>query len=222
MEKLKKIIQPGDVVNIDGSFNWYEFWLAIAYWAIRRAQKKLFGEKSRWVDTHTMLYLGAKKLFSVELPKCIYDTIDSVRGKKVTVWRYTKKELGKDDIKIMQKGAKKLVGTTYDVGQLLNIAVNQILGYPYDEKVKWFDMGAKRKVCSVGVAYIYQYWRQKTGKKVQRLFSELNSLYWEKWFVRDFYIDGGRWNVENTYPANFANTEMFNNEFRCIYSGIPR
>jgi len=159
------------------------------------------------------------KTFSVEPPKALYIPTEEYALDDITIYRYKNKELDENDIERILLATLPILLTDYDYGQLMNILVNQTLGYPYDEKVKWFDLGSKRKVCSVGVAVVYQKWR-KDIEQIQefpRLFSKLNKKRWDKEFIKKFEKDGSRWNVENTYPCMFGLTKThFNNEFELI------
>lgn len=157
------------------------------------------------------------KVFSVEPPVATFVPVEDFVMDEITVYRYTYRPLTDADIELMLLATLSIIGTKYDYGQLLNIAANQLLGYKYEEKIKVFDFGAKRKVCSVGVAVVYQKWRkvlEARGVQIPRLFSQLNANAWSKDFVEEFKKNGHHWNVENTYPAMFGLTHThFNNEF---------
>ena len=159
------------------------------------------------------------KDFSVEPPVATYIPTEEYALDDITVYRPRKRILSESDIKKMLHATLPIIDTKYDYGQLVNILVNQILGYPYDEKVKWFDLGSKRKVCSVGVAVVYQKLRkvlESEGIIIERLFSKLNKANWKDDFIKEFN-ELGRWNVENTYPAMFGITDThFDNEFELI------
>lgn len=240
---IEKYSKEGDIINIDGcSSNPAS---EIAYWSIRKAQKELFGKQNKWRDTHTMVkfnnssivkYISTNekvkkilgnnekpwhKTFSVEPPKTTLITTESFAMDKISIYRYTKKQITQDDIKILLEATIPILLTKYDVGQLIDIAINQILGYPYDEKIYWFDFGTKYKVCSVGAGAIYQKWRkilEAKGTIIPRLFSKLNPNRWSQDFIQKFKDNGGRWNIENYYPALFSNSDMFDNEFKLIVS----
>lgn len=239
---IEKFSKEGDVINIDGHTK--NIFYTIGYWGIRKAQKELYGPNSRWQDTHTMMKFNNstiskilknnekvqtilennkkpwKKVFSVEPPKATFITTEEFALEHITVYRYTKKKFYSEDIKILLEATIPILLTQYDFGQLINIAVNQILGYPYDEKVLWFDFGCKMKVCSVGVGAIIQKWRKTLEAQEKpvppRLFSKLNSHYWSKEFIEEFTKNGSRWNIENYYPAIFANSQYYDNEFKLI------
>jgi hypothetical protein len=101
----------------------------------------------------------------------------------------------------MFKAANKLIGKIYDIGQLLDIAINHILGYTVRRKYKIFDFGKRCKICSVGVRSIYefllQYIQKNENKNLQKLFTCGNKS-----------VD-----VEITTPAHFANSVRYENEF---------
>lgn len=216
---IRELIKPGDIVNVSGAPSWYDIPLHIAYWGIRTAQKGLFGKSSAWRDTHTMIYF-ADGTFSVEPPKATYVPIEDYAMKDISFYRYTKKDIYKADIEILRKGADQIIGTSYDIGQLLDIAIGQVCGYPVEDKINIFDTGKKNVVCSVGAAAVYTYWRhelEKIGIKLPRLFSKLNDKAWDKDFIRYYHKCGNKWSVERTYPANFANCKThFDDEFELV------
>jgi hypothetical protein len=247
---IHEYAKEGDVINLDPVKP--DLIIAIGAWGIRTAQRELFGEMSNWKDDHSMIYfrnrtilnaigknekvkkiLGTnrppfREVFSVEPPKATFISHDAYAGDNISVYRYTIRPLTAKDIRIMLHAALPILLTKYDYGQLLNIAVNQMLGYPFERKTSLFDFSRRRMVCSVGVAAVYQKWRkilEATGEKVPpRLFSRLNPAKWSKEFRRKFEQNGSRWHVENTYPAHFANTDFFNNEFRLVLRierGVP-
>jgi hypothetical protein len=119
----------------------------------------------------------------------------------------------------MSNATLPMLGTKYDYGQLLNIAMNVLLGYEFEEKTKVFDFGAKRKVCSVGIAAIFQKWRkalETQGTIVPRLFGKLNEGAWDKDFINRFK-QKNRWDIENTFPAQFGLSQShFGGEFKLV------
>jgi hypothetical protein len=241
---IRSTAREGDVINLDPAHP--SFIDGIGAAGIRFAQKKLFGEASNWRDSHSMIYfknatikecigrhkkveeilgkneLPFKEVFSVAPPKASFIPIEEFALDTVSVYRYAIRPLTPADIKIMLESTIDLLLTPYNYGMLLDIAIGEMHGYPFEQKTKIFDFGKKKKVCSVGVASVYQKWRkilkkQDPAEVLPRLFSKLNP---EKWpdskIVKEFRKDGHGWNVESTYPAQFANTDFFNNEFGLV------
>ncbi len=198
--KIKPYMQTHSMIKFSNS--------SVRKYIINELKVRKILEKDRWA-----------KVFSVETPIATLKDSKSFIFEDICVYRYTKKRLDENDIKILLKATVPLLGTKYDYGQLLNIATNQMLGYSFDEKTKVFDMGGKRKVCSVGVAAVFQIWRkelEKQGIKIPRLFSKLNRNNWDPKFLKKF-DEVGRWNVENTYPAMYALTKKYyNSEFELV------
>ncbi len=236
IENAVKIIEhtakDGDVINVVGHAKFWDIPMKIGFAAIKKAQYELFEEPEKYGDycpnddSHSMMFFRKKLLekssyknvttFSVEPPKAKFIPTEKYAMKDITIWRYTKKKFSKSDVEILLKAAEHIIGTKYDFGQLLDIAINQILGYPFDDKIKWFDFGNKQKVCSVGVATIFEKFRNET-KSIDRLFSKLNFRKWSGSMIKKFYSNGGRWDIEQTYPANFSNSAThFNTEFKLV------
>lgn len=117
----------------------------------------------------------------------------------------------------MRTAAMQMLGEFYDVGQLLDIAINQILGFPHRRKSKWFDFGKKLKVCSVGVRVIYEAILQdllggRPAVGIKFLFPHLNPVMW----TGEEYRRYRGTDVEMTSPAHFANSHYFGHEFERV------
>lgn len=213
---LQKNLKPGDIINTSGKTDFTKPWLILTQACIRQHQKDLFGKASFYHDTHTEMFFGREKIFSVTAPKTKWEILEHVAKQEFSVYRYTKKDLTDNDINIMLDSANKIIGTKYDYGQLLDIAISQILGYPNIIKYKWFDMGRKRMVCSVGCRAIMEDLRHKLEQDGQetipRLFNKLNPMYWTEKELKEF----SRVDVEATSPAHFANSRWFDGEYRHI------
>ena len=216
-ESILKFIKPGDIVNQVGEHRGWEFWLAIVHKAIQSYQKKLFGKNSNWKDTHTMLYLDEYNTFSVELPKATMKPLREYCLSNLSIYRLRLTELTHDYLETLREAAMEMVGEYYDIGQLLDIALNDLLGYDHQRRLKIFDFGREKKVCSVGVRVAFEYlYKSKIKKEDSRpgkwLFYELNSEKFPKEAIEKY--EGT--DVEATSPAHFANSDYFCYEFELI------
>jgi len=220
-EEIMKVIQPGDVINQIGHPRWYEFWLKITYGAIRWHQKRLFGKDSNYYDTHSMLYIDRAHTFSVELPKAVIKPLEDYCLSDMSIYRLRSKNLTPDDIDRMFLTCLKMCGTNYDVGQLLDIAINSILGYVGGlRRLKIFDFGEKKKVCSVGVRVAFEKLNQQLNPQADKkwLFQKLHRDLWLIKKIKSIIdIDNYKGtDVEATSPAHFANTDLFDYEFELV------
>lgn len=208
-----------------GEVKWYKSPLkAIGYWGIWWHQRRFFGKDSSWRDTHTVCYFDFDKIFSYDFPYAHWQNLYGVCGaKEITVYRcrgdlYGKATDGLDeqDLRAMEKAATQMLGEFYDVGQLLDIAINQVLGFPHRRKGKWFDFGKKLKVCSVGVRVIYEAVLQdilgRPAAGIKFLFRNLNPERWTQEQCREYRGT----DVEMTSPAHFANSNFFGHEFKRV------
>lgn len=216
-DSILKVIKPGDVVNQAGDFKWWQFWIAIGSWAIQLHQKKLFGKKANWKDDHTMMFFDRSNTFSVELPKATLKPLEEYCLSNLSIYRLRLRELLSDDVKIMTATARSMVGMDYDIGQLLDIAINQILGYEHQRRLKFFDLGRKKKVCSVGVRVVFEHLYQtkmkgEDSRSGKWLFDELNPKKWTQKKIQKFQGT----DVEATSPAHFANSDYFRYEFELV------
>jgi hypothetical protein len=147
-----------------------------------------------WRDTHSMLYFGPARILSVTYPHTKWETWDRVQQRDFRVWRPTF-PLDSQDVLVMYEAAHKLIGTSYDVGQLLDIALNEILGYGVGFYHRIFDFGGNLMVCSVGVRACFDAARKaKESAGQPPPFDVL------------FTQGGQKLNVERTPPAAYANT----------------
>lgn len=214
---ILKVIKPGDVVNQITSYKPYQILMATGIKAIRKYQRHLFGNEANWKHDHCMLFFDKKFTLSLEPPKTIKKPLEKYCLNDISIYRLQKKTLGKSDIDLMRKGAEELVGTVYDVGQLLDIAINGLLGYEHSFKIKIFDFGKKRKVCSVGVRSVFEYLYQKKNKNTKNeketwLFNTIDPQKWPKNIVKKYQGT----DIDATTPAHFANYDYFDNEFKLI------
>jgi hypothetical protein len=222
LNKILPLIQPGDVINFDSTTEWYNLHIHLAYKAIRCHQRQMFGNLSRWRDVHSMLYLDEDQVFSVEPPRARFAQLEELYEDTITLWRYTKREFSDEDIEVMHAAAAELDGTVYDVGQLLDIAINHIMGYPHAIHYKVFDFSKYCKVCSVGVRVCYEALRKHLEQQgaeppMKRLFS---SFKYDTWLESDIVMNSNTElrgvDVEATSPAHFANSECFDDEFEMV------
>jgi hypothetical protein len=216
-EDILNVIKPGDVVNQVGDIKWWQFWLKIGSWAIQRHQKKLFGKNSNWKDDHTMMFFEEDNTFSVELPRATMKPLQEYCLSNLSIYRLSLKELTPDDVATMRNSARGMVGTDYDIGQLLDIAINDLLGYEHQRRLSIFDFGRKKKVCSVGARVVFEHLYKKKidpegAKERKWLFDKMNPEKWPKKKIRKFRGT----DVEATAPAHFANSDYFQNEFKLI------
>ena len=164
-----------------------------------------------------MMFFNDDNTFSVELPRATMKSLREYCLSNLSIYRFQLKELTSDDINTMRDAANNMLGTDYDIGQLLDIAINAILGYDHQRRLTIFDFGRKKKVCSVGVRVVYEYLYQIKVKNTDSrsgkwLFDELNS---EKWSQKKLQKFRGT-DVEATSPAHFANSDYFRHEFKLI------
>jgi len=218
-EEILKVIRPGDVVNQDNATPWYELWSVVGHWAIRRYQRHLFGKAANWRDTHTMIFFDEWATFSVELPKARIKPLHDYCLSNMSIYRFQLTELTKEHLEIMMEAADQMIGTGYDIGQLLDIGLRGLLGYDQDRPLQLFDWGKKKKVCSVGVRICYEYLYQKAIKPAvpnprpgKWLFYALNPAKWPPDKVAAYHGT----DVEATAPAHFANSDYFQNEFELV------
>ena len=215
--RIQRIIKPGDVVNQITSYKPYQILLATGIKAIRRYQRHLFGKEANWKHDHCMLYFDRKFTLSVEPPKTIQKPLEKYCLNDISIYRLRNMTLSNNHINTLRSGAEELVGTAYDVGQLLDIAINGLLGLEHTLKIKIFDFGKKKTVCSVGVRSVFEYLYQQKIKKSKDsrdewLFNTINPLKWSREIVKRFKGT----DIDATTPAHFANSDYFDNEFKLI------
>ena len=227
-ELLKKHSKDGDVHSYEYTPPFWKTFFLIAVLAIRNFQKRVFFGKyiqfgirlvmkrtKGWKDHHTMQYFkdGTR---SVQNPTARVISVEAYSHYDVSIYRYTPKVLSNKNIKQMNDIWILIIGTNYHKKSIMNIAINQILGYPYKQEFSGLNPD-KEKVCSVGVAAVFQKWRLDNNKVTPRLFRELNKTVWTDKFQKKYAGNKSRWSVENVYPSNFVVTEShFGGEFKLI------
>ncbi|MBN1348382.1 hypothetical protein JXJ21_03170 [candidate division KSB1 bacterium] len=216
-ESILNIIQPGDVITQVGTHRWWQLADLFVHKAIQWYQRKLLGSDANWKDTHTMLYFDKMNTFSVELPRATLKPLQEYCLSNLSIYRLHQVELTTEYIETLRQTALDLVGENYDLGQALDIAINFIMGYDHQRRLKIFDLGRKKKVCSVGVRVAFEHLYQariktKDSPSGKWLFDSLNP---EKWSAKAIDKFDGT-DVEATAPAHFANSNLFSREFELV------
>lgn len=130
------------------------------------------------------VYDNDGKMLSVTHPRVIWEWFqdEKVQRKRPVILRPTFAEFIAGDIKAGREAAEKLIGTKYDVGQLIDIFLNGLMGFPLGEYARVFDAGQLLTVCSGGVGAVYEAMRRAHeahwGAAWPRLF---NGLYVERY-----------------------------------------
>lgn len=228
--------------------------LHIAYSRIKYYSKAIIGTRppaavlsDRWKGTHGVMYLGADNIvkysandrkamaimaadpssscYSCEPPATTIIPLSSFALDDLAVYRQTYRKIEDLDIEILVKEANSYLGTAYDLGQLLDIAISVEKMKPYTEVSRLFSKGEKEKVCSVYLACVKRGYRKKLerlGIPVQREFSDLNNPAWTESFLKKYYNPkrgdmAGKWDVESTFPFMFEVSRIyFQNEYRRV------
>jgi len=213
LEKVKKLIRPGDVINTIGKNVWYKPWTWIPNKGIALYQRWLFGKGSNYKDTHSTMYFGDDKVFSTTYPKAVWENLEQRVDMKFTIYRYSKKEYTDKHIEIMYNVAKDLIGMDYDVGDLFDFMICGLLGYDSVRKVRLFEFSRRKLVCSTSIRTIQEKLRKTLENKedfsFKRLFNLLNPDKWNQKKIKKFV----RTDVEMTTPAHYANSKWFDGEF---------
>jgi hypothetical protein len=239
-------LQPFDAITF---YNIPPFW-NIPLWAavlgIQNYQLNYFGRGSDFHTTHVEIYFDDDHIVDAVPPAIKWDKLKDLDGCKIKVWRPTFRTFSVDDADRMVAEFEKnsiylddngkaynasIIGSKYDIGQLVNIAVNGMLDYPNTGKVSWFDAGKDKKVCSVVSRLAYEHFRKlkeaETGTEpYRRLFSIFNAKKFESAESRDWDRDAEEFThdqgvyVEQTTPAHFSNPNYFSNEFALVYSSF--
>lgn len=242
MNDLQRIIQPGDIINLEGhipvtlkSF-FKDLVINDVIDLIVKVQKWVFAKCENadaisYRDNHTMIYLGDNQVFSMEPPRgCIHSLDDYGQGNNriVSIYRmnpqYFGRSLADGDIALIREAAIMLVGIPYDIGQNANIGINALSGYPWSYALTWFeadkipseDITKKNAVvCSVSIAEIIAYWRHILKETTgEEIPQPWKVLNPGYWTKDQIERFPNHWDVNSTFPANYAVTQThFSGEF---------
>jgi len=200
-KRIIELMRPGDVILIDGSVKWYRIFMKFVHFMIRLYQKRLFGKKSAYRDTHAILYIFPGHIFSQDFPVGKWEKIEDVLKQKFTVYRNRWVDYEKFKYELHEI-ALEIIGRPYDVGDLLDFLISGILGYTKKRKIRFFEFSRRHMTCSVAVRTILERLRKdeelKGNSTIAKLFPGLA--------------------VEMTTPAHFANSEFYRCEFKKIIS----
>lgn len=192
---------PGDVINTESHPKWYELHLRLLRWGIQRHQKKLGLSNPR--HTHTMLFLDDDHIFSCTWPKTKWETWEDVQKRDFDVYRFVLREWKPKDLPHLQYAAQIMIGTHYDVWQLVDIGILRLLGYSREKWTRIFDGGVLQRVCSVAVRAVFESFRRG------QTFWDVHEGEQNEPYPRLFTRKGEKLHVERTTPAHFASLEEF-------------
>ena len=214
---ILQVVQPGDVIVSVGKHRWWQFWLVLTHGAIHAHQRGLFGQDGNWQFTHAMLYFDAENTFSIQMPNATMKPLEQYCLDDLAIYRMKLVQLSPEYVTILKDAALEMVGTDYDLGEMLDLAINSVLGFAHIRKLKIFDLGREKKVCSVGVRtafeYLYQHGIKKSPDEPTKwLFRQLNPSKWSDDEIRRYHGT----DVEATTPAHFANSDFYADEFERV------
>jgi len=201
-KKEKLMINPlelrfGDTIN--SASNKVAFW-DIPTHAIRLYQFiRLY---KNWKDTHTVTFVGdahgrfnEPTIFECTFPRAKYTPLSEwykPEEKEYTINRYADAIPNYEGESIMLNVFNAVDGTFYDVGNLIDIVILDILGYPTNDWKAIIDFGKEKMVCSV-VARAAQ-------------------MKWYNTQLKDIALcrrPGGELHVERTPPALFPEHDTY-------------
>jgi len=216
LQRVRKIIRPGDVINTIGENIWYKPVTWVPNLGIQLYQRWVFGSSAMFRDTHTTMYFGDDEVFSTTFPRVKWETLEQRIRMKFTLYRYAWATYTDKHIEIMRSVAKDLIGSDYDVGDLFDIMVCKILGYDSVRRVRLFEFSRKQLVCSTSVRTIQEKLRKTLEREddfsFKRLFNSLNPDKWTPKQVERFT----QTDVEMTTPAHYANSAWYSGEFERV------
>ncbi len=158
-------LQPFDIVNSHYiETKWYD----VPGRSIQKYQRHKFRllPNARWRDTHSILITDrSTRFFEVTSPVTRYGYLSGEwdDDKFYSVSRYVWTIPPAEQSALIEV-CDHLDGTRYDYFQLLDIAIKEVIGWPYSKPLSILDLGRKRKVCSVAVISAYLNWWTKYGK----------------------------------------------------------
>lgn len=229
MKGIEKAVQFGDVLNVAGQdYTGLNVFQKIGFWIVEKIilwdQKRTFGPKSNYLDHHSQMYIGNNQVWSCEPPKPLIKPLEKCLNpyETISVYRYQKKDFDSWDQAVIMGMVNTILNwdTPYSIGLLVDDLIASIAGYPASP-FRIFAPSRKDLVCSVGCATIMHGWRHKLWDvkhfDLPRLFGKLNESMWSKDFIRKW---PGYFPVDRTPPAIFANSNIFDNEYKFIGSFI--
>lgn len=216
LEKIRSIIRPGDVINSEGKCTWKRPFSCFVGKIIQFYQKNLFGSEADFNSTHSTIYFADDMVFSTTTPRTHWEYLEARLNTRFKIYRYVPLQYTDKHIDIMFKTAQSMIDLPYDIGDLFDIMVSQILGYNHVRGINWFEFSQRYTVCSTAVRTIQEKLRKTLENEgdfsIPRLFNELNPEKWDEKDRKKFT----QTDVEMTTPAHYANSDYFSGEFKLI------
>jgi hypothetical protein len=244
---LKNELKPFDVLVLMENPEWWNIPLWFGLLGIQAYQRDVFGRKSNWHTGHVELYLDPEHTLNPVPPKVKWDTLKDLEKRKFLVYRFNNFKFTDEHAKWMIRQfempvayetatdgltTSTIIGSKYDYGQILDIAVSGMLGYPNKLALHNLDK-PELIVCSVGCRLAFEHFRKNNPTAngydpYPKLFSTINKELFEDAKenecarfadeVLEDFEKSGHVTVEASTPAHFANSQFFGNEFTCVGS----
>ena len=174
-DEIRRMLQPGCVINTVGHPEISQPWLEIVYYFIRDVQEKEF-PYGWFADTHSVLYPGGDRVFECTFPVVKETPLEKILENDLTVWwPYRMEELTGPEALVYWRAVfeafEKTKGNQYDILDL----VDMLLAYSKDRAEYHRILGSKNRfVCSTYAAMLHEAGRKAVEKAfnvdIDRLF----------------------------------------------------
>jgi len=239
VEILKEHLKPGDILNFypypirkfTDIFRFTHFRLIAK--AIQREARSYFGKNAEIRHFHSEIYFDPDHILNVVFPRSKWDTLQETTYFNFSVYRVKNANFTQDDANYMiqqleesrpytdSKGDRyemKVIGDRYDLGDLLDFLVNDMLGSRNHIKFHPFDFSKSEKVCSVACAIVLESLRRKLKSEerpvYEPLFQKINEEHFLKYSpngedIVGEYKKNPSIELDSIRPSFYANTPEF-------------
>lgn len=239
VEQLREHLKPGDILNfypfpIRKFIDIFRYaHIRLVAKAIQREARSYFGKNAEIRHFHTEIYFDPDHILNVIFPRARWDTLQETTYFNFSVYRVKNTDFTREDANYMiqqleerrpytdAKGDRyemKVIGDRYDLGDLLDFLVNDMLGSRNHIKFRPFDFSKSEKVCSVASAIVLESLRRKLKSEERQSFEPLFQKINEENFLK--YSPNGEEIVgeykknpsialDSIRPSFYANTPDF-------------
>ncbi|MBI5059559.1 hypothetical protein HZB60_07265 [candidate division KSB1 bacterium] len=149
-------LPKGTICNTYGDGSHAFYLKKIIYPKIQHYQRRKYpaaGDIPALKAVHSIIHLGGNQWLSCQAPKAKRITLELLPDRRYSFHRYKHIDrfgpVNSPAWAAFDQAVRAIDGTDYDYGQLVDIMLRQVLGFPFLKKLSIFDLGRRQKVCSV-------------------------------------------------------------------------
>jgi len=221
LERLRPLLRPGDVINLEARPAWWALDQQATAWAIRSRQRRLFGPLGRTRETHSLLLLRGERLLLAGPPRARLVPLPELHATRFSVWRLATHALSPEELDELEAAAGRFLDLAFTPEAVFALAALGIMGYQRTLPGSALEPSRAHRASAVAVRACLERVRRcfepRGAPTVPRLFQRVADPTWlDHPAVQASNLLLRGLDLEATCPAHFSNSQRYADEFRLV------